>query len=40
MKIKDMKIYVIRHGETEANRRGILQGSSNWPLNEDGIKLA
>lgn len=35
-----MKIYVIRHGETDANKIGILQGSSNWPLNEDGIKLA
>lgn len=35
-----MKIYVIRHGETNANRDGVLQGASNWPLNEDGIKLA
>lgn len=35
-----MKIYVIRHGETDANKNGVLQGSSNWPLNEDGIKLA
>ena len=36
----DMKIYVIRHGETNANREGVLQGISDWPLNEDGIKLA
>lgn len=35
-----MKIYIIRHGETDANKNGILQGSSDWPLNEDGIKLA
>lgn len=35
-----MKIYVIRHGETDANKNGVLQGSSNWPLNEDGVKLA
>ena len=35
-----MKIYIIRHGETDANKNGVLQGSSNWPLNEDGIKLA
>lgn len=35
-----MKIYVIRHGETDANKEGVLQGSSDWPLNEDGIKLA
>ena len=35
-----MKIYVIRHGETNANKEGVFQGSSDWPLNEDGIKLA
>lgn len=35
-----MNIYVIRHGETNANKNGVLQGSSNWPLNEAGIKLA
>lgn len=35
-----MKIYIIRHGETDANKNGVLQGISNWPLNEDGIKLA
>ena len=35
-----MKIYVIRHGETDANKSGVLQGSSNWPLNEFGIQLA
>ena len=35
-----MKIYVIRHGETNANKNGVLQGISDWPLNEDGIKLA
>lgn len=35
-----MKIYIIRHGETDANKNAVLQGSSNWPLNEFGIKLA
>ena len=35
-----MKIYVIRHGETDANKNGVLQGASNWPLNEYGVKLA
>ena len=35
-----MNIYVIRHGETNANKNGVLQGISDWPLNEDGIKLA
>lgn len=35
-----MKIYVIRHGETDANKNGVLQGSSDWPLNDYGVKLA
>lgn len=35
-----MKIYIIRHGETDANKLGMLQGTINWPLNEYGIKLA
>ena len=35
-----MKIYVIRHGETDANKQGILQGRTNTPVNESGIKLA
>lgn len=35
-----MKIYIVRHGETDANKNSVLQGSSNWPLNDDGIRLA
>lgn len=35
-----MKIYVIRHGETDANKNAILQGCLNWPLNDYGVKLA
>ena len=35
-----MKIYIIRHGETNANKTGLLQGISNHPLNESGIELA
>jgi broad specificity phosphatase PhoE len=35
-----MLIYVVRHGETNANVNGYLQGWSNDPLNENGIKLA
>ena len=35
-----MRIYVIRHGETQANERGILQGQSNSPLLESGLALA
>ena len=38
--VNNMKIYVIRHGETNANKEGVLQGASNWPLNDFGIKLA
>ena len=35
-----MRIYVIRHGETDANVRGILVGRTDWPLNEKGRALA
>ena len=35
-----MQIYIIWHGETKANVDGYLQGWSNDPLNENGIKLA
>jgi 2,3-bisphosphoglycerate-dependent phosphoglycerate mutase len=35
------EIYLIRHGETEYNRMGIVQGSGiDAPLNEKGIKQA
>ncbi len=33
-------IYVIRHGQTELNTRGVLQGRSDHPLNETGIRQA
>lgn len=35
-----MQIYILRHGETKANVDGSLQGWSNDPLNENGIRLA
>ncbi len=33
-------IYIIRHGKTEMNRTNLLQGRSNQPLNEEGIRQA
>ena len=35
-----MKIYVVRHGETENNRKGILQGWLDASINDNGILLA
>ena len=35
-----MLLYVIRHGETDANVQGLTQGWIDSPLNENGIKLA
>ena len=35
-----MKIYRVRHGETDWNKAGKLQGQSDVPLNEYGIRLA
>ena len=33
-------IYIIRHGQTEMNHRGVLQGRSDHPLNAAGIAQA
>ena len=35
-----MLIYIVRHGETDANRKGYAQGWSDDPLNENGRLLA
>ena len=35
-----MKIYVIRHGQTDWNKEGRLQGHSGADLNENGVALA
>lgn len=35
-----MKIYLIRHGETKWNKRRLLQGITDLPLNENGIYVA
>ena len=33
-------IYIIRHGKTELNKAKVLQGRSNYPLNEEGVRQA
>ena len=33
-----MKLIILRHGETDCNAKGIMQGKSNIPLNQNGIK--
>lgn len=33
-------IYFVRHGETDYNRQGLIQGRTNIPLNETGLKQA
>lgn len=35
-----MKIYLVRHAQTEANYQGLLQGRTNTPLSEAGIRDA
>ena len=35
-----MLFYIIRHGETNSNLTGLLQGWNDTPLNENGLKLA
>ena len=35
-----MRIYNVRHGETEANKQGYVQGWTDVPLNENGRILA
>ena len=35
-----MNLYIMRHGETDWNKLGKLQGSVDIPLNEFGIDLA
>ena len=38
MELKTMRIYLVRHGETEWNRTRRFQGRSNLPLNQEGKK--
>ncbi len=35
-----LEILLLRHGETDANRQGRVQGHLDWPLNETGRKQA
>lgn len=35
-----MKLYLIRHGETDKNRKKELQGQSDFPLNQRGREMA
>ncbi len=39
-KQREMKIYIVRHGETALNAKGVMQGRLNEPLNENGRALA
>lgn len=34
------KIYLVRHGETDANRKRIIQGQLDIPLSEIGLEQA
>lgn len=35
-----MKLYVVRHGETDWNKNFLMQGNTNTDLNETGISQA
>ena len=35
-----MKLYFVRHGETEWNVKKKIQGKTDIPLNENGIRQA
>ena len=37
---RNMKLYIIRHGETALNVNGVMQGRIDEPLNENGRNLA
>lgn len=35
-----MKLYLMRHGETDYNKQGLIQGTLDVPLNDYGLRLA
>lgn len=35
-----VRLYIVRHGETNENRMGIMQGQLDTQLNNDGIQQA
>ncbi len=35
-----MKLYIVRHGETDWNKQRLIQGKTDIPLNENGIYVA
>lgn len=35
-----VRVYIVRHGETDDNRRGIIQGHLDTPLNAAGVRQA
>lgn len=40
MEVYMNKLYIVRHGKTSWNEKGLLQGSNDISLNEEGIKQA
>lgn len=40
MGVKNMKIWITRHGQTNLNKRKLMQGLTDEPLNETGIEQA
>ena len=35
-----MRVYLVRHGETQENRDGIIQGQQDTSLNANGVEQA
>lgn len=35
-----VRVYIVRHGETQENRDGIIQGQQDTPLNANGMEQA